>query len=275
MLEYNESTEAVGKRMKITGRTLHIPIVGHPVAGVYTPPHVNDWLRRNGIDAVMTPLDIAPEMAAAFFELLRGWSNLAGCSVTHPYKESAFAAVDTASARAGALRVVNTIRRDADGTLHGDMTDGAAMVAAMRKAGCDPSGKSACVVGAGGGAGRAIVAALCEAGIARLELRETDPERREAVAGHVLETGVETVDHANASNPHDIVVNATTLGSSSDDPLPVPASEIVKTSVYCDAVNAPTHMLSLARERGAKTVSGADMGAEQIELQMGFVWQSG
>ena len=101
---------------------------------------------------------------------------MTGCSVTYPHKRAAFDAVDSHTSRAARLGALNTVRCDA-GHLTGDATDGVAMCAAIAASGLTVTGRSALILGAGGGAGIAIVDALCENGIRSLSLVETHAER--------------------------------------------------------------------------------------------------
>ena len=45
----------------VTGRTLVIPLIGHPIEQVKTPGPLNRWFGERGIDAVVVPMDVRPE----------------------------------------------------------------------------------------------------------------------------------------------------------------------------------------------------------------------
>ena len=74
---------------------------------------------------------------------------------TLPHKFACYGLCATASDRAAFLGAVNTMRRNADGTWHGDMFDGMGYVEALKSKGCKPRGLRALIVGAFG-AGSAI-----------------------------------------------------------------------------------------------------------------------
>ena len=74
------------------------------------------------------------------------------------------------------LGVVSVIRRNPDGTWHGDMLDGLAFVKAQKDHGAQPEGARALLVGAGG-AGSAIAIALLEAGVGELVIHDADESR--------------------------------------------------------------------------------------------------
>ena len=258
--------------MRITGRTKIMPIIGFPVGGVFSPPAINRFFEENGIDAVMYGMDLAPEAVEAFWSVMRGTENMAGCSITYPHKQAAFQAVDDMTTRAARLGALNTIRREPDGRLFGEATDGQAMIAAIARAGFDLQGRSAQIAGAGGGAGRAIADALCEAGIRSLVLRETDTERHKAVIASLREhwPNVELSEHA---DPCDILINATTLGKCGGDPLPFSEDEIGAATLCCDVITSPgdTQFVTAAKRRGAIVVDGNGMGFGQIEVQLQFL----
>lgn len=257
--------------MQITGATRLFPIIGFPVAGVFSPPAFNRHFSDHGLDAVMFGLDITPEHLESFWTLLRTSGNLLGCSVTYPHKQAAFQAVDEMTGRAARLGALNTIRHDAEGRLSGDATDGLAMVSAMHKTGFDPQGKTVHVMGAGGGAGLAIVDCLCEQGVTGLIIDEIDTERRGNLH-KLLETHWPNVPVIQ-DGPAEILVNATTLGKSSDQPLPFGAETIAAAALCCDVVTGAqeTPFMNAARHAGKAVVTGNDMGAEQLAVQLAFI----
>jgi hypothetical protein len=76
--------------------------------------------------------------------------NVDGVLVTMPHKRTAFNYCATSSERARLLGVVSVMRRNPDGTWHGDMLDGLAFVKAQKDAGAQPDGARVLLVGAGG-----------------------------------------------------------------------------------------------------------------------------
>lgn len=258
--------------MAITGATLLFPIIGHPVSGVFSPPAFNALFQKRNIDAVMFGADMEPAALDGFWQVLRGSSNMLGCSITYPHKQAAFDAVDGMTDRAARLGALNTIRREPDGRLTGDATDGLAMCSAIAGSGTDLKGKTAWITGAGGGAGMAIIDAFCEQGIGGLILEEIDPGRREAalrlVRDHWPEVAVsETPCEAQ------VLVNATTLGKSDQDPLPFPEATIAKAQLCCDVVtvSGDTAFVQAAKRAGTVVTDGNGMGAGQLDVQLGFL----
>jgi shikimate 5-dehydrogenase len=71
----------------------------------------------------------------ALDDVMRGLSstaNVDGVLVTMPHKRTGFGHCATGSERATLLGVVSVMRRNSDGTWHGDMLDGLAFVKAHR-----------------------------------------------------------------------------------------------------------------------------------------------
>lgn len=261
----------MGGAQPISGTTRLLPLIGHPVAQVGSPPVFNRYFAEEGIDAVIFPLDVAPEAVGAFLSDLRGWRNGLGCSVTVPHKQRALAGVDRLTDRARLAGSVNIVRREPDGTLFGDMTDGLAMAAALEAGGCALKGRNALVAGAGGGAGAAIVHALAEAGVSRLTLLETDPRRLDRLLEGLAGFPKIAIDTApGGADDADLVVNATPLGMRPDDPLPVDPAGFSPEAVVAEVVTKPaeTPLLVRARARGMRTVTGLDMVRWQLPFQI-------
>ena len=249
----------------------YIPLVGHPIGQVLTPPLFNARFAALGIDMTMIPVDMTAERIASFFSAIRGWSNCAGCSVTIPHKQAAFAAADAHTERAKKAGAVNFLRRDPDGRLIGDMTDGLAMAQAIAGTGFALAGARTLLAGAAGGAGGAIADALCAAGIASLDL--VDP-RAEACAalGRILEArypGV-AVGWTGQEDGHDLAVNASPMGMRPDDPMPIDLDRLAADALIADVVTKPvvTALIAAARQRGMRTVTGDAMAAAQLPFQL-------
>ncbi len=261
--------------MAISGRTGLIFIIGHPVAQVKTPPSVNEWCRKAGLDVVMVPLDVPPGQLGQLFDLVRASETVVGLSLTYPHKQAALALTDDVSARCRRIGAVNTIRREPDGHLVGEMTDGLAMRAALEGAGVDLTGASALLAGAGGGAGAAIADALCEAGVARLLLSEPDEDRLSRITESLTADfpSIEVV-RDDGTTPVDIGVNASPLGLRPSDPEPFDLQRIARGGAVADVVtpDEPSRLVRRWRAKGAPVVSGDDMAEAQLSFQLDH-WQ--
>ena len=262
------------RKRVVTGKTVFIPLVGHPVEQVKSPGPMNSWFAEHGVDAVIVPMDIRPEKVAAFFDVLRGTENCAGCSVTMPHKQAAFVACDEVSERARRARAVNTIRRSPSGKLIGDMTDGMAFIASLEGHGVRVRDCNALLIGAGG-AGTAIAFELASEGASSLAIIEPDQMRRSALKAELnrYHPDLEVFDRVVAGRKIDIAVNASPLGMNSGDPLPFPVAELAGALIVADAVTKPviTPWLKEAERHGLKVQNGEEMAVAQLPIQLSYL----
>ena len=253
----------------LSGATRIHLIVGDPVAQTKSPAGLTAEFSRRGVDAVCIPMQVAADDIDAFFAVAKRVQNVDGIVVTVPHKLAATCHCDVLSERSRVLAAVNAMRRAPDGRWSGDMTDGVALVAALRAAGCAPQGRRALVVGAGG-AGSAVALALAEAG-ARVAVHDVDLIRRDDLLGRLAawKAAAGSADPAGC----DLVVNATPLGMALGDPLPVDVPRLGSGVVAADLVTRPavTPFLLAARERGAQIVTGADMFVPQAGILADFL----
>jgi shikimate dehydrogenase len=244
-----------------SGATRVVFIVGDPIAQVQSPRGMTAALRARGVDAIVVPAQVRPGDIDAFFALALRMPNVDGVLVTVPHKFDAARLCSRLSARARSIGAVNVVRRDGDGAWYGDMCDGEGYVAGLRDAGCEPRGRRALLVGAGG-AGSAIAHALVDAGVAALALHDSDAVRRDVLAAKLLAYGplVPSVGSPDPSG-FELVINATPLGTRSDDPLPIDVEHLTATTFVGDVVTptALPPLIEAARARGCGTLSGAGM----------------
>lgn len=257
--------------MHITGQTRIFPIIGHPVSGVFSPPAFNLAFLNRGLDIVMVPMDVPVTGVSDFWNVLRSSANMIGCSVTYPHKQAAFEAMDDCTPRAARLKAVNTVRSE-NGRLIGDATDGLAMCAAIDATGFTIKNGTAHVMGAGGGAGIAIVDALCERGISELVISETDGDRAKSVSTLLAQFWPDVIVSP-STKPGALLINATTLGKSPTDALPFDEQDINCAALVCDVITleTPTRLCAFSQASGKMTVSGQKMGQCQLSVQLEFL----
>ncbi|BAN25282.1 shikimate dehydrogenase family protein [Caballeronia insecticola] len=246
----------------LSGATRAYFIVGDPIAQVRSPSGVTAALRAAGRDAIVIPAHVAPADLDAFFAGIARLQNCDGVIITVPHKFSATAFCKTLTDEGAFLGAVNMLKRNADGSWHGGASDGIGMVAALRDAGCDPAGKRALLIGAGG-AGSAIGHALVEAGVSSLAIGDFDAARTAALASRLSALGrgaVSVADDA-AAETYDLIVNASPAGMRAGDPLPIDVSRLPATAFVGDVVTKPplTPFIEAARARGCTTVTGTQM----------------
>jgi shikimate dehydrogenase len=258
----------------VTGRTRLFAILADPVAHVRTPTVFNAFLRAQGTDALLIPIEVPPAGLPALLDGLRAMSNLGGFVVTMPHK-TAMATLCDEVARAGRqIGAVNTVRREPDGRLIGTMFDGTGFVAGLRRAGHEPRGRRALLVGAGGVAS-AIAFALAEAGVARLTVSNRTATRADDLAARVRAAHPDVDVAVGPADPsgHVLVINGTALGLHAGDALPVDASRLTADMLVAEVVMNPetTALLAAAAARGCRIHHGRHMLDEQIRLMAEFM----
>jgi shikimate dehydrogenase len=259
---------------EISGRTRLFGIVADPVGHVRTPLVFNARFAARGTDAVLVPFHVAPSGLASLFAAFRAMKNLGGSIVTVPHKSAAVALCDEVSEAGRAVGAVNTLRREADGRILGDMFDGEGFVAGLRQEGIEPGGLAVHLSGAGG-AGNAIAFALAKAGVARLTIANRTARKAEELVDRVRALFPELDTRTGTASPagHQLVVNATSLGLQASDPLPLEVEALTPDMTVAEIIMIPeqTRLLAEARRRGCRVQLGRHMLDTQIELMARFM----
>lgn len=257
---------------QLNGATRIHFIVGDPIAQVKSPREVTQALENHGRNAICVPAHVAPADLSVWNEGVSLSKNVDGIIVTVPHKFACFELCATTSERAAFLHTVNTMRRNADGSWHGDMFDGQGFVAALRDNGCQPEGKKALLVGAGG-AGSAIAHALVMAGVSALAIHDEDSTRRNTLVDRLAGLKQCPVQHGTADpSGFDIVLNATPVGMKEADPYPLEVDKITANMFIGCVITAPaiTPLITAARARGCGTMTGAHMFGRVSDLMVDF-----
>lgn len=253
--------------MILTGASRIAGVIGWPVAHSLSPRLHGYWLRHYGIDGAYIPLPVSPENVVQAVRALPAL-GFRGANVTVPHKEAAFRAVDRADGVAERLRAVNTIVVAPDGSLEGRNTDGYGFLENLKQAdtGWRPESGPATVIGAGGAA-RAIIAALLDAGVPALRLVNRTVKRANQLVAD-LGGGVGDrislmawEDRKAALEDATLVVNTTSLGMVGNPALSLSLESLPETAVVTDIVYNPleTPLLAAARARGNPAVDGLGM----------------
>jgi shikimate dehydrogenase len=221
-------------------------VLGFPVGHSRSPAMMNAAFAELGLDWRYVHLPVPPERFAETVRALAG-SGYRGANVTVPHKLAAHDVADELTPAAAAIGAVNTLSFEQDGSIGGDNTDAGGLLAAM-----GPEGPGSVLVLGAGGAARAAVWALREAGAhVTVWSRTTEAARRLAD-----ELGVAQTERP---GPADLLVNATTVGLIPGDTvegLPLVESATVVDLVY-GAEQTP--LVRWARERGARVVDGLEV----------------
>jgi shikimate dehydrogenase len=252
--------------MVVSGRTRLLGVIGHPIAHSLSPKMHNAAFAASGLDYVYVAMDVRPDDLPAAVDGLRAL-GFRGFNVTMPHKETMLRLMDELDEPARVSGAVNTVVVQENAML-GANTDGSGFAEACTESGVSFEEARVLVVGAGGAAA-AIGVAVLDEGARELRFLNRSQWRAEKLRDRLQEVypgaGI-SVRHAtepeDAARGVDVVVNATYLGMSDDDPLPVPEGSLGVETAICDAVYKPggeTRLIRLAKERGLRAVSGSRM----------------
>ncbi|MBB4766719.1 shikimate dehydrogenase family protein [Amorphoplanes digitatis] len=258
---------------QLSGAARLFPIIGDPIRYVESPVRLTRTFGERGYPGICVPLQVPAGDLGTVMAGLTASRNVDGILVTMPHKFAAFAHCATSSERARMLGVVSVIRRNQDGTWHGDMLDGLAFLKAQKDRGARPAGARALLVGAGG-AGSAIAIALLEAGVSELVIHDAD-ESRVATLLHLLKDLGQGRVSAGPPDPTgcDLVCNATPMGMEDGDPLPVDPALFVSSMFVGDVIagHGVTPFLAAAQAAGCRTANGGHMVEAAQDVMADFM----
>ncbi len=249
-----------------------LAVIGDPVAHSRSPQMHNPALAACGIDAQYIRVRVPAGRVAEAFGRFRE-AGFTGVNITIPHKFEALAAVDHADSLATSLGAVNTLALR-DGVLFGYNTDGPGFLRSVRDAfQADVRDLRVLILGAGGGAGRAVAVQCAMEGCWRLVLANRTAEKAAALSRELRSlprvpcpvrdiSSLPWEDHrlrAELDNI-DLIVNATSLGMKPGDDLLVPPGALRPHHLVLDMVyrpdGSPTPLVTHARQAGARTADG-------------------
>lgn len=236
-------------------------VIGHPISHSRSPLIHGHWLETLAIDGRYERIDVAPQNLERFIRGLPE-SGFAGGNVTIPHKEATCRLVDRLDEAAELIGAVNTVWLD-DGAICGGNTDAVGFSANLdQNAPGWQTAKTALVLGAGGAA-RAVLVALKQAGITDIRLVNRTVSRAQELADRfgsgITAHGWNDVN-ALASDA-ELVVNTTSLGMDGQGEMPLDVSRVPDGALVTDIVYVPleTPLLAAASARGLRTVDGLGM----------------
>ena len=257
----------------ITGKTTLIAHIGYPTEAFKAPMIYNPYFEQAGIDAVVVPMGVKGDDYAALLRNLFRMTNLRGALVTMPHKVTTVAMLDEVTPTVRIAGACNAILKRPDGTLLGDMFDGAGFVRGAQRKGARLAGADVLVVGSGG-VGSAIAASLAAAGIVSIRVFDANPAVADALAARLREHYPGLAVETGSKDPAgcDVVVNATPLGMKDGDPLPIDVSRIAVGTFVGEVVMKEeyTPLLRAAMDKGCPVQVGTDMLFEMIPAYLEF-----
>ncbi len=247
----------------LTGKARLAGVIGWPVSHSRSPRLHGFWLDELGIDGAYVPLPVTPEDFPAIVAALPRM-GFVGANITVPHKEAALALVDEIDGVAARIGAINTLVVLPDGRIEGQNTDAFGFMANLRAGAPQWRAESgpAVVLGAGGAA-RAVVAGLQDAGIPQIRLVNRSQERAEKLAA-AFGGSIQILPWSQRATSLDgaaLLINTTTLGMVGAPTLDLDLSALPISAVVTDIVYVPleTPLLAAARQRGHPVVDGIGM----------------
>lgn len=256
----------------ISGAATVTGLIGWPVSHSLSPKLHGYWLQKHGIDGSYVPLPVEPERVEQAIAGLPAL-GIAGVNVTVPHKQAVIPCLDRIEATAERLGAVNTILVHKDGTLEGHNTDAYGFRACLdRQAGPEikrqiEENRQVTVVGAGGAA-RAVIDAVLQAGYRRLVITNRTLDKARHLSDDFQQfypqadiSACDWAERAELLMETGLLINTTSLGMIGKPPLDLDLTPLQSDAVVADIVYAPliTPLLSAARDRDLKIVDGLDM----------------
>ncbi len=238
-------------------------VIGNPVAHSRSPRLHRHWLRQFGLLGDYVPLHVLDEDLERVIRTMPKM-GFVGANVTIPHKVSILNFADQISDRATLIGAANTLIFKNDGKIYADNTDGYGFMANLKHGApkWTPKDGPAAVLGAGGAA-RAVIVALADAGISEIYLSNRTRPKADALRAEfgARITVVDWVQAGNMLEDAALVVNTTSLGMTGQPELRIPLDGLRRGTVVNDIVYTPlqTRLLQTAAEMGCVTVDGLGM----------------
>ncbi len=261
-------------KMKITGKTQVLGIIGHPVEHSLSPAMHNTAIEALGIDYVYVPFAVEPVNLSTALKGLRVL-GVRGFNVTIPHKSAILPLLDKVSPEAELCGAVNTVCREND-LLIGYNTDGTGLLKSLREdLGFEPVGATVLVLGAGGAA-RGALASLCNAGVSRIVIANRTLERGEILVERFRGLFRNVTFHLSTLDMKqlegymktcDLLINTTSVGMNGSSFEGLDLSPIASHALVYDMVYSPpeTPLLAAAKRNGSAHANGLGMLAAQGE----------
>lgn len=246
----NEPSPAKGEGV-LTG------LIGDPVAHSLSPAIHAHWLREHGIDGAYKLFTTAPARLRQTLLRFQKKEGM-GFNITVPHKEAVLPFLTTLDPIATRIGAVNTVLVR-HGELHGFNTDAYGFITHLM-AQATPSLQHAVILGAGGAA-RAAIVALQQAGAARITVMNRTLATAETLAEEFNVSATEWDMAGTVLRDATLLVNTTSLGMQGQPPLNLSLQYLPPEAVVYDIVYKPlqTSLLKAAAGRGCQTVDGLGM----------------
>lgn len=266
--------------MAVSGKTRVYGVIGDPIEHSLSPVIHNAAFAALGLESVFLAFRVKPAEIGNAMSGMRAL-GIHGLNVTMPHKTAVIPHLDGVDKTARFLNAVNTIHNK-NGKLWGFNTDGVGALKALRENGVDPKGKKVLLLGAGG-ASRAIAYTIAHEADELVILNRTVKPARD-LARQLRQLLPKKIS-AEALSPEaiednlmdsEVLINATSIGMKPNvNETPVNPKWLRTNLAVMDIVYNPleTKLAKIAKEAGAKVVSGVEMliyqGAASFEIWTG------
>lgn len=258
----------------------YVGVIGYPLERSLSPVVQQAALDHLRLDIAYEAWPTPPDGLQTRLTTIRSPTVL-GANVTIPHKEAVLPLIDEVDPTAKRIGAVNTIVNQ-EGRLLGHNTDAVGCMRAIQDDGqLDPAGRLVVIAGAGGAA-RAVVVAMLEAGARSVTVINRTLARANRLVADVADLAGRSElralpemheSWAAVMNSCDLLVNCTSAGSSGcESESPVPFDLIRPSMLVFDLIYHPaeTPLMAAAREAGASVLGGLPMlvyqGAASFEL---------
>jgi shikimate dehydrogenase len=238
-------------------------VIGNPISHSLSPKLHTYWLNRYGLEGEYTALKVTEDELEKTLRALPG-QGFIGANVTLPHKVSVMQFADKVTDRATLIGAANTLIFKEDGRIFADNTDGYGFMANLRQGApdWDPKAGPAAIFGAGGAA-RAVIVALADAGVPEIIISNRTRPKAEALRAD-FGARVRVVDWVQADQALEganTVINTTSLGMTGAQELKVSLDNLSPDATVTDIVYTPlrTSFLDAAAQKGCTTVDGLGM----------------
>jgi shikimate dehydrogenase len=239
---------------------LVLGILGSTLKHSLSPQIQAEAIKFAGLDAEYDKYEVLEEN---FEDEIRPLlANLHGLNVTIPYKERVLNYINKVDKLAKRIGAVNTIKVNRGGLIEGYNTDYYGFQESLK--GVDLKGKNATILGSGGAA-RAVIIALEDMGVAKIDVRVRNVDKVVNNLPRVdnCELNVNLFNRESDTSEIDILINATPVGQgrlANEMPITeLQVNALKSTAVVYDLIYSDTLLIQKAKERALKSINGAEM----------------
>ena len=234
-------------------------VIGYPLSHTLSPKIHGYWLAQHHIDGEYNAVEIHPDDLKVKLFALRD-AGYRGVNVTLPHKEIIKTFCTTLTRDAEKIGAVNTVIFHENGEIEGRNNDAYGFITHARQTIPELNIKRAMVLGAGGAA-RAILFSLKQAGASEIYLTNRTLDRAENLADEFDVRVVEWDQKENYLDKIDFLVNTTSCGMAGQPSLDISLDKSSPDLIVYDIVYKPllTNLLKAAQDKNLRIITGLGM----------------